>query len=104
MKEQIRKSAISIVSNIAEGFARRTNREFVQFLYISHGSLSEIETQLYIALDLNYIDDEKFKLLYNLCYEISKMIMGLIKYLSTHEPINSQTHKLKLSEAICIKE
>lgn len=84
LKEQLRKSVISVVSNIAEGFARRTNKEFVQFLYVSHGSLAEIEAQLYISLDLNYIDFEKFNFLYNLCCEISKMIMGLIKYLSSH--------------------
>jgi len=84
LKEQIRKSAISIVSNIAEGFARRTNKEFIQFLYIAHGSVAEVEAQLYVALDLGYINGEKFKSLYDLCYEISKMIMGLIKYLSTH--------------------
>lgn len=95
LKEQIRKSAISVVSNIAEGFARRTNKEFVQFLYVSHGSLAEIEAQLYIALDLGYIQKERFDSLYKECYEISKMLMGLIKYLSTHQPINSRTHKHK---------
>jgi len=89
LKEQIRRAAISVISNIAEGFARKTNKEFMQFLYISHGSLAEIEAQLYVALDLTYIESNKFNSLYNLCYEISKMIMGLIKYLSTHKPINS---------------
>lgn len=88
LKEQIRKSAISIGSNIAEGFARRTNKEFIQFLYISPGSVAEVEAQIYVALDLVYIEQDKFNSLYNLCYEISKMIMGLIKYLSTHKLIN----------------
>ena len=81
LKNQIRKSAISVVSNIAEGFARRTDKEFVQFLYVSHGSLAETQTQLYLALDLGYIIQEKFQLIYDLCQEISRMIMGLIKYL-----------------------
>ena len=67
----------------------------MQFLYISHGSVAEIEAQLYVALDLDYIEKEKFKSLYNECYEISKMLMGLIKYLSTHQPINSKTYKQK---------
>jgi four helix bundle protein len=98
LKEQIRKSAISVVSNIAEGFARKTNKEFIQFLYISHGSLAEIEAQLFIALDLGYIQKERFDSFYNECYNISKMIMGLIKYLSsknppTHRPINSSTSR-----------
>lgn len=95
LKDQIRKSGISVVSNIAEGFARRTNKEFIQFLYFSHGSVAEIEAQLYVALDLNYIEKDKFKSLYNDCYDISKMLMGLIKYLSTHQPINPATHKQK---------
>jgi four helix bundle protein len=95
LKEQIRKSAISVVSNIAEGFARRTNKEFVQFLYVSHGSLAEIEAQLYLGHDLGYLDINKFNSLYGSCYEISKMIMGLIKYLSTHKLTSSPTHQLK---------
>jgi len=85
LKDQIRRSAVSVVSNIAEGFARRTNREFIQFLYISHGSVAEVEAQLYVALDLGYIAEPKFKELYDLCYEISKLIMGFIKYLSSLE-------------------
>jgi len=83
LKDQIRRSAVSVLSNIAEGFARRTNKEFIQFLYISHGSVAEVEGQLYVALDLGYIAEPKFKELYDLCYEISKLIMGFIKYLSS---------------------
>lgn len=89
LKDQIRRSSISVLSNIAEGFARRTNKEFIHFLYISHGSVAEVEAQLYVSLDIDYINQERFNSLYSLCYEISKMIMGLIKYLSTH---NSRTH------------
>lgn len=93
LREQIRKSAISVISNIAEGFARRTNKEFVQFLYVSHGSVAEIEAQLYTALDLGYIKREKFESLYKECYEISRMLMGLIKYLSSHQLKNLSTQK-----------
>ena len=82
LRNQMRRCALSVVSNIAEGFARRTDKEFIQFLYIAHGSLAELESQLYIALDLGYIDDEDFKFLYSSCIEISKMTMGFIKYLS----------------------
>lgn len=81
LKEQIRRASISIVLNIAEGFARKTKKEFIQFLYISHGSIAEVQSCLYIALDLNYINNDKFNYLYNECEEISKMISGLIKYL-----------------------
>ena len=93
LRGQIRKSAISVVSNIAEGFARQTNKEFVQFLYISHGSLAEIQAQLYIALDVDYINVEKFNLLYGLCCEVSKMVMGMIKYLKTYEIATLKTDK-----------
>ena len=95
LRDQVRRSTISVSSNIAEGFARRTNKEFVQFLYVAHGSVAEVEAQLYAALDLGYIGQPEFDRLYALCYEISKMVMGLIKYLrlhsSTPQPRNSGT-------------
>jgi len=95
LREQIRRSAISVSSNIAEGFARRTNKEFTQFLYVAHGSVAEVEAQLYAAQDLGYIGEPEFDKLYALCYDISKMTMGLIKYLCgnsrTHKPSNSGT-------------
>ena len=59
LTSQIRRSAISIPSNIAEGFARKRNKELIQFLYISIGSLSELETQYEIAKNLNYIKEAK---------------------------------------------
>lgn len=54
LKDQIRRAAVSIMSNIAEGFARRTNKEFTRFLYISHGSVAEVQSLLYVALDQQY--------------------------------------------------
>lgn len=81
LKDQIRRAAISVMLNIAEGFARKTKKQFSQFLYISHGSIAELQSCLYIALDLNYIPEEKFNSLYKESEEISKMISGLIKYL-----------------------
>ena len=98
LRDQVRRSAISVSSNVAEGFARRTNKEFVQFLYIAHGSVAEVEAQSYAALDLGCIGQPEFDRLYALCYEISKMVMGLIKYLRSHSspagPANSSTQKL----------
>jgi four helix bundle protein len=61
LKDQIRRAAISVMSNIAEGYARRTNKEFIQFLYIARESASEIQSQLYIALDLGYVSKEEFE-------------------------------------------
>ncbi|MCX6163562.1 MAG: four helix bundle protein, partial [Ignavibacteriae bacterium] len=64
-KNQIQRSAISIMNNIAEGFERRTNKEFVQFLYIAKGSGGEVRSMLYLAKDLNYITGEQYKKLYD---------------------------------------
>jgi four helix bundle protein len=95
-RDQMRRAAVSVVSNIAEGFARRTNREFTQFLYVSHGSVAEVQAQLYAAFDLGRINKGRFDQLYSLCDEVSKMTMGLIKYLSakpsTPGRSNSRTH------------
>jgi four helix bundle protein len=73
---QIRRSAVSIPSNIAEGAGRRNTREFIQFLYISNGSLSELETQLEIAFRLNYIKDYEPVVLKIM--HIRKMLINLI--------------------------
>lgn len=80
---QMRKSAISIPSNIAEGAGRSSKKEFEQFLSIAQGSVSEIETQLIIANKLNYISD--IDNLVKELDEISKMILGLCKSLKNKE-------------------
>ena len=67
--------------NIAEGFARKTNREFSQFLVIAHGSAAEVQSALYVALDQNYINQQQFEKLYKMTDETSKMIMGFSSYL-----------------------
>ncbi len=59
-RDQIRRAAVSIMSNIAEGFGRSGNREFIQFLSVAKGSVSEVQSQLYIALDVGYIDRKQF--------------------------------------------
>jgi four helix bundle protein len=81
LKDQIRRAGVSIMLNIAEGFGRRSHKELKQFLFISHGSVSELQSSLYILLDLDYICKEKFDELYLKCEEISKIITGLIKKL-----------------------
>ena len=79
---QIRRAAVSIPSNIAEGSARNSKKELIQFLYISLGSAAELETQLIISEKLKYI--ENLAILNDL-NDIQKMIMGLIKYLRNQE-------------------
>jgi four helix bundle protein len=76
-------SAVSVMSNIAEGFSRQTNREFIQFLYISKSSASEVQSVFYVALDQDYIDHAIFERVYNQADKVCKMNSGLIKYLSS---------------------
>ncbi|MCK4667528.1 four helix bundle protein [Candidatus Dependentiae bacterium] len=80
-RNQIRGAGISIMSNIAEGYGRRTNVEFSRFLDISHGSCEEVKSLLYIGLDLKYLNQEKFELLFSLTKEISVMIRKFSNYL-----------------------
>lgn len=79
--DQIRRAALSIMLNIAEGFARKTNREFLQFLVFAHGSVAEVQSGLYVALDQSYIGKDEFDSLYKLADETSKVIMGFSNYL-----------------------
>ncbi|HEX8737555.1 MAG TPA: four helix bundle protein [Pyrinomonadaceae bacterium] len=82
---QMRRASISVLSNIAEGFERGGDKEFLQFLSIAKGSCGEVRAQLYVALDQNYIDDEKFKQISEELSETSRIISGLMKYLQQSE-------------------
>ena len=82
---QIRRASISILSNIAEGFERSGNKEFLQFLAIAKGSCGEVRAQLYVAFDQNYIDETKFKEISNKLNETSRLIAGFMKYLQQTE-------------------
>jgi four helix bundle protein len=81
LKDQIRRASVSVMLNIAEGFARRGDKQFGQFLHVAQGSVAEVQSALYIALDQNYVDRNGFDRLYGQCTEISKMLSGLITYL-----------------------
>ena len=81
--DQIRRAAVSVMSNIAEGFERGANKEFIQFLYIAKGSCGEVRTHLIIALDQGYIDKAIFDELSGSCYGISAMLSNFIKYLKS---------------------
>jgi four helix bundle protein len=81
MRDQMTRSSLSVMSNIAEGFDRGGNREFIQFLYVSKGSCSELRSQLFAAKDAGYLSQEDFSTLYNLADEISRIIHGLIEAL-----------------------
>ncbi len=76
---QMRRSAISIPSNISEGFMRKHNKEYKQFLYIALGSLAELETQVILSESLGFLKNEQSKDILTNIDELNKMIMGLIK-------------------------
>ena len=81
LRDQIRRSSVSIMGNIAEGFGRRSDKEFSNFLNIAHGSIAETQSHLYVALDLNYLPEDDFNTLYKLFDEDSRMVMSLTQHL-----------------------
>ncbi len=83
LKDQIQRAAVSICSNIAEGFERRGNREFVNFLWIAKGSAAEVCSQLHNAKDIGYITDQQFQSLYDSAKQIGGMLFNLITVLSS---------------------
>ena len=82
---QMQDAAGSVMSNIAEGFARRSSKEFVQFLFIAIASAAELQSRLYIALDQKYMSQESFDSIYEQSDKTSRIISGLIKYLRTRQ-------------------
>ncbi len=82
LRDQIRRAAVSIMSNIAEGFNRGGNKELIQYLAIAKGSTAEVQSQLYVALDQQYIENAVFKDLYGLADQIAAEIFSFIIYLS----------------------
>ena len=93
LRGQIQGAAVSVISNIAEGFARSSDREFVRFLWIAKGSIAEIQSQLYIALDRGYVAQNDFTQLYEKAEEVAKLISGFITYL-----LNSMTQKAQKTQ------
>ena len=81
LRDQIRRSSVSIMANIAEGFGRKSDREFANFLNYAHGSVAETQSHLYVALDLNYLSQEQFDVVYRLLDETSRILMGFSKHL-----------------------
>ena len=81
LRDQMQRAAVSIMSNIAEGFERGGNQEFVQFLYIAKGSCGEVRSQLYVALDQEYVDQRVADKLLIILKRLSVMIKHLIDHL-----------------------
>ena len=81
-RDQIRRSSVSIMANIAEGLERNTNKELRQFLFIAKGSAGELRSHFYLALDIGYLEEEEFREFTELLTKISKSLSGFIKYLN----------------------
>ena len=78
LKNQMMRASLSIMSNISEGFDRGGDKEFIQFLYISKGSCSELKSQLFAARDTGYLEQVEFQAIFDLAEEISRILQGLI--------------------------
>ncbi len=103
LKDQIRRASISIMSNIAEGYGRNGNKEFIQFLSIARGSAFEVHSQLYLLLDFKIIDKDKFDAIKQIADKTTNLINGFIKYLkSENNPgyKSSEPEELYLTEII----
>lgn len=85
LRDQIRRASVSIMSNIAEGFERGGDKEFLQFVSLAKGSSGEVRAQLYVALDAGYIDQQTFSRLSDMATQINRMLAGLMKYLRSSE-------------------
>ncbi|MCP9469900.1 MAG: four helix bundle protein [Nitrospira sp.] len=79
LREQVRRAVVSIVSNVAEGAARRTKREFAQYLHMAQASLSEVDTQMEVARRLGYLDEADWQALDGRLERLDKLLSGLIR-------------------------
>jgi four helix bundle protein len=85
LRDQMKRASVSIMANIAEGHGRRTGSEFANFLNIARGSAIELQSHLYVALDLEYINQTDFKETYEMLDEVSRMTVSLAQYLRKHD-------------------
>ena len=92
LKDQIQRAAVSVGSNIAEGFARNGNKEFVKFLWIAKGSATEVQSQLYTAKDIGYISDVDFNAVYSKAESCIILIYRFLKSLRS-SPISGERYK-----------
>ena len=92
LKDQIQRAAVSAMSNIAEGFERGTDKEFIRFLIIARSSIAEVRSQLYVAHDLKYIDKNQFESLSTKASEVGKLVNGFIGYLRNN-PVPRKTRR-----------
>ena len=87
VRDQVRRASVSVMSNIAEGFERSSDREFRRFLYIAKGSAGEVRSQLFVALDLGYVTPDEFDDLRAKAEDVAKALSGFITYLASKDPM-----------------
>jgi len=85
LRDQIRRAAVSSMANIAEGFERGSNRDFVRFLYMARGSAGEVRSHLYVARDLDYITETEFERMASRVIGLSKGVFRFIQHLESSE-------------------
>lgn len=83
--DQVRRSSVSIMANLAEGFGRKGNKEFLQFISIAEGSLCELKSHLFISLDVEYITQPVFQKLFEMTEETQRIINGFAEYLKNSD-------------------
>lgn len=99
LRDQVRRAAVSMMANIAEGFSRRSNREFVQYLFIAKASAAEVQSHLYVALDQGYVSQEQFQRLYERIDRYARQVSALITYLlSRRHPKTPHTQRTQLTQ------
>ena len=81
LRDQMRRAAVSVMANIAEGFDRKSHKEFANFLNVAYASATEVKSHLYVALDQEYITQQQFDKAYTQCVDTAKMILGFMQYL-----------------------
>jgi len=91
LTQQLRRSAASVPSNLAEGCGRRTEEDFRQFLYVARGSIQEVEYQLHLAARLGYLPPEEHRRLEEMRNEVGKLLTGLIRHVDTQ--ITNKKHR-----------
>src|SRR6266849_6784408 len=95
LRDQICRAAVSSMSNIAEGFGRRSGKDFAHFLDVARGSALEVQSLLYVARDLNYIKEDDFDRLYRLAEETISLIGGFTSYLRRAAPSRTPNSELR---------
>jgi four helix bundle protein len=90
LKDQLRRASVSIMANIAEGFEREGNKEFRQFLATAKGSVGEVKSLLYVALDASLISSEQFNWIMGLADEASRLLAGFLRYLKSTDKKGSK--------------